>query len=152
MKKNDIKKNRFLIRINDDDTLTYFYDLLNSGLFSSQNELLNRCLERGVPEIYKEYFKNYPKGFERASALEMEEVRTQKELKELRLTVDELFVMMNILESLVATIYNAQLKAIDGEPITVDMFESGLLADLPEYLASVKNEMVMRHMKKGGKN
>lgn len=144
----DIKKNNFLVRIQDDDILSYIYDLLNSGIFASQNELLNRCLEAGVPEVYKEQFQRYPKGCARDGET-IEEQKTQKELKELRLTVDELFVLMNISESLLATLYNTKLKEIEGESITSEMFDSGLLADLPPVLAEAKQELVKRHLKKG---
>lgn len=142
------KTNSFHIRVYDDDVLTSIYELFSTKEFPTMNDLLNRALAVGIEEIYKKYGKR------KALAAETEPMRDLRGVDELlrrvkstEMTVDDLFVMMSIIELLATTLFNAQRARTAGEPVSVELLDSGYFSTLPENLQAVKDELIRRREK-----
>lgn len=142
------KTNSFHIRVYDDDVLTSFYELFATKEFPTMNDLLNRALAVGIEEIYKKYGKR------KALAPATDPVRDLRGVEELlkrvkstEATVDDLFVMMSIIEMLATTLFNTQRARSAGEPVSVELLDSGYFSTLPENLQAVKDELIHRREK-----
>lgn len=140
--------NSFHIRVYDDDVLTSIYELFATKEFPTMNDLLNRALAVGIEEIYKKYGKR------KALAPATDPVRDLRGVEELlkrvkstEATVDDLFVMMSIIEMLATTLFNAQRARSAGEPVSVELLDSGYFSTLPENLQAVKDELIHRREK-----
>lgn len=139
-RKENTRKNEFKLRVYDDEMLTSIYELMGSGRFGSMNDLLNLALGRGVDELYMAYGKK--KALEPVEAPEntehaLRQIRTK--LDALGSTCDDVFVMMNVLETLTAMLYNVERAVRNGEQVSDEMLEQGLFADLPSWVQEVKD-------------
>lgn len=146
MKKSEIRKNLFTLRIYDDDTLTNLNELQKTGQFDSTNELLNKVVEKGAEALLVSFGKrkllsnndNLPQGI---SLLEI-----KNKLGSISTTLDDIFVITSIVETLGAMLFNIEYAKITGEPITAELLQSGAYSDLPEWLQEVK-DIIIRNTK-----
>lgn len=148
-KSNEIRKFSQTIRIYDEQMLDYIDELLGAGYFASKNEIVNRAVEYGLPLIYSELFgKKIAGGGPSGNILNTDSgEQIKKDLREMRLTLDELFVIMNIIEYITTTSYNLQRAELNGIDIADDDVQSGIYSQLPQNLQEVKNEILQRQKK-----
>lgn len=152
MKKTQDDKTRKIthtVRIYDEQMLDYIDELLGAGFFASKNEIINRAVEYGLPLIYSELFgKKVASGAQnvRQSDIDFGE-QMRKDLREMRLTLDDLFVVMNIIEYITTTSFNLKLAELNGIAVADDDVRSGIYSQLPQQLQEVKNEILQRKSK-----
>ena len=148
MEKTQKKKNSFHIRVYDDDVLTSVYELFGTGEFPTMNELFNKALAVGIEEIYKKYGKRKALAPEIQPANDFRGVdELLRRVKSTEMTVDDVFVMMSVLEMLATTLFNVERARAAGEPVSVELLDSGYFSTLPENLQAVKNELINRRSK-----
>ena len=151
MKKTQDKKiNSFHVRIYDDELLTELYALAELKEFSSMNELMNTALSIGIEKMYLDRGKR--KSFAESKSQPTTPTANfdemLKKLKGAELTLDDIFVMMNVMEMLLTTLYNNEVMKIKGEPVGIELLESGYMAQLPENIQQVKDKLIRRLSKK----
>lgn len=147
--KENTKKNSFHLRVYNEDMLTSLHELMGTGRFDSMNDLLNVALERGIVELYVEYGKK--KALEPIVAPENTEHALRQmgvKLDVISSTCDDIFVLMNVLETLTAMLFNVERAHRNGEPVSDDMLEQGLFAELPSWVEEVKDAARARSAKK----
>lgn len=141
------------LRIHDAAT----FDLINelAEAYGNRTTVLNECLTVGVPLVYERYFHRKAlcaSSEQTAQGSELDVVEalntTAKQIRELRLTQDDLYVMINNLEYMLATLYNTKLSELQESPVSAEMIRQGLLSELPEELRTVKNELQHRYTAK----
>lgn len=149
MKAQDKKNNSFRIRVYDDDLLTSLYELAELKEFASMNELICTALSIGIQKMYVE------RGKRKLLAKDVIEESTDSKLNELiksskanMKTLDDVFVMLNVVEMLMSTLYNVELCERKGESVSSEMIESGYLSELPRNIQRVKDSLIKRFTKK----
>ncbi|MCL2370252.1 MAG: hypothetical protein FWC80_03390 [Firmicutes bacterium] len=150
MKKKDIKKNYFTLRINDAETLTLMEELWAAKLYESKNDLLNRALRIGMEELHRKTFKSRRMFDAEVAGILDEDTKNDliKRLEQIYNGVEDTFVMMTILEYLISTLFNVKALELLGEKVSNEMMLTGLLAELPKALAGIKKEIIGRSQKK----
>ena len=140
------KTTSFLVRLNNSDVAEMINEIERAGIYKSKNELINKILEYGVPEVYERVFgkrKNTKSvtGNNGAEVVleQLSEIgaRQKKEGKE----HDELFALMTIIEFLTTTLVNIEIAKSEGVTVAKSDIENGLYASLPEKLERLKNEI-----------
>lgn len=153
-KTQDKKKNSFYVRIYDDDVLTSIYELSKTKQFSSMNDLLCQALSIGIEKIYLSYGK---KKALRSDASEPIMPATEKidemlsRLKNMELTVNDLFVMLSVIEMMNTTLYNVEAAKSNGEAISSELMDNGYFSTLPMRYQTVKDKLINRIEKKKNK-
>ncbi len=144
--KKDVKNNSFKVRVYDDDLLTSLNELYTTGKFESMNDLMNRALAIGVEKMYLEFGKRkaLPEKMDPEPNLPAQLGMMMGKIHENSLNLDDIFVMMNCIETMVATLYNIQLAQVKREPISTELIESGYLSTLPVSMQAVKDQMIRR--------
>lgn len=144
-------KNSFHLRIYDAELLKSLNELFGTGKYESMNELLNCALGVGVEKIYLEFGKR--KLF--TQAREIPEVPEGKRLEKIevklekqRIMQEDMFILMNSIEALTASVFNVQRSQIEGEPISGELIDSGYLAKLPKAYLDIKDNLVARFNRK----
>ncbi len=145
-KEKDIKNNSFKIRVYDDDLLTSINELHLTGQFESMNDLMNRALAIGIEKMYLEFGKRraLPDMADPNPNVSAQLVMMANKIHENSLNLDDIFVMMNCIETMVATLYNIQLAQVKKEPVSTELIESGYLTTLPASMQAVKDQMIRR--------
>lgn len=144
------KNNAFYVRVYDDDILTSLYELFDTKQFDSMNDLMNKALSIGVEQIYLTF------GKQRALTSSIEPVIPNTEntnevlrrLKDMELTTNDLFVILNVLEVMITTLYNVEVAKHNGEPVSGELMDSGYFSTLPERYQSIKDTLIRRIEKK----
>jgi Arc/MetJ-type ribon-helix-helix transcriptional regulator len=141
--------NRFNLRIDDVRILELLKELLSSGKFKTQTEVLNFALAYGLEELYKDTFGKKTRKAEKEA--ETRENLTQ-ELKGIHIGVDQIGISLKVLELLCTVLYNLAESEAGGVLIDTALFESGALNQLPAFVAEIKetmtkNEFVKRRKK-----
>ena len=140
------KTTSFLVRLNNSDVADMINEIEQAGVYKSKNELINKILEYGVPEVYERVFgrrkntKSVTGNTGTEVVLEqLSEIgaRQKKEVKE----HDELFALMTVIEFLTTTLVNIELAKSEGVAVSKTDVENGLYASLPEKLERLKNEI-----------
>ena len=147
------KNNAFYIRVYDDDILTSLYELFDTKQFDSMNDLMNKAISIGIEQIYLTFGKR------RALTSSIEPVipntETTKEvlhrLKDMELTTNDLFVILNVLEVMITTLYNVEVAKNNGESVSAELMDSGYYSTLPEQYQSIKDTLIRRIEKKNQK-
>lgn len=142
MKKTETRKNEFKLRIYDEDTLINLEELQKTGQYDSMNELLNKVIEKGAAAMLVSLGKrgvlsddsNMPEG---ATLLEIKNM-----LRSVAITVDDIFVIMNIVETLGAIQFNIESAKLNNEPISEELLQSGAFSDLPDWLQEIKDIII----------
>lgn len=153
MPKNSIdkKKNSFYLRIYDDDLLTSVYELAETQQFSSMNDLLCQALAIGIEKIYLKFGKR--KALSSTVEPVVSEMQKTDELlyrvKNMELTIDDIFVMLNIIEIMTTTLYNVEAAKTNNETeITAELMDSGYFSMLPGRYQDIKDKLISRIEKK----
>ena len=149
-KKTQEKKevNAYKVRIYYDPLFQAVEDLYKSGQFESRNDLLNRAIENGIAELYREYGIDYetrepvvPPLVEEVKST-LEEVRQKQRTLE-RLTND-VFVMMSVLETMITTMYNIEAAKLKGKKVDGALMDTGYYSELPKSFQEVKDALIRR--------
>ncbi len=139
--------NYFTLRIHNDDTLALINELAEKT--GNRNAVLNDALDLGAPQLYEKYFGTSVKTAAEESAERAARSKdVARELNELKKTVDDLFIEMNIQETLLAGLFNAKACELDGLAPTALALKDGTLCDLPELVAGIKDDLTKS---RGGK-
>lgn len=139
-KRPDKNATRFSLAVYDDYTLSMLNELAEK--FGNRNAVLNEALDIGVPQLYEKYFRNKVKTAAAANADSATSSRgVEKQLDEILRTMDDLFVEMNVQETMLAGLYNVKMLELDGAPPTSQALREGNLSDLPELVAGIKEDM-----------
>lgn len=151
-KEKNIKNNSFKLRIYDDDLLTSLNELYKTGQFESMNDLLNRGLSIGIEKLYLEFGKRKALAdpIEPSPNISAQLNSLLARHKENSLTLDDIFVMMSCIETMIATLYNIEIAHTRKEPVNIELIESGYLSTLPTSLKAVKDQMIKRMERKRG--
>lgn len=144
-------KNSFHLRIYDAELLKSLNELFGTGKYESMNELLNCALGVGVEKIYLEFGKR--KLF--TQAREIPEVPEGKRLEKIevklekqRIMQEDMFILMNSIEAIVASILNVQRAEVNGEAVSGELIDSGVMAKLPPAYLEIKDNLVARFNRK----
>lgn len=141
----------FTLRIHDATIQQLINEIAQE--YGNRTAAVNACLAAGAPIVYEETFR-------KKANVEAQQKRTQesqgveallamsKQIKELRLTQDDLYVMINNLEFMLASLYNIKVSEIEDQPVSIEMIKQGLLAELPEELRPIKQELQQRYQRK----
>ena len=144
-KKSDKQKNSFYIRIYDDELLQSIYELDHTKQYSSMNDLMTQALAIGVYEIYKTFGKKKvldAASINNVNTLGADVQNLLKNIKYMSKKIDDVFVMLNIIELLNTTIFNAFHDMLSGDTVTAEQLDSGYYSMLPNNLAEIKNELI----------
>lgn len=133
----DQKATRYSLLIHNADTLSLINELATK--LSNRNAVLNDALDIGVPILYARIFGK-----------DVKETREQKshnptvgrELKELRRVIDDLFIEMNVQETMLAGLFNALIAQAEGVAVNAESLRDGSLCDLPELVARIKEDLL----------
>lgn len=138
--------NKFILRLYDLETAKSILELMQTGKFASKNELLNRAVQIGVEKIYLEFGKRKalasPIEVEKPDGVKIDEM--QKAIKENRVLTEDIFVLMNSIEIITATVLNVLRAEVLGEDINADMIDGGLMARLPPYAQQIKDDLTAK--------
>lgn len=137
MKKNEEKaKNRVSLRVENLEMLEMLDSLEAKGAYRSKNEILNRAVEIGLPVLYNAIFSK-----KQMKTQEKNDVDGAKDVAAIKNIVVQQSITLNMLEYLLATLYNIEAARAEGVEVTREFLESGCLEQLPANLAEVKKEM-----------
>ena len=127
----------FSTRIHDAETLSLINEL--AAKLGNRNAVLNDALKLGVPTLYARVF-----GKDICTEKEKRAYAPSvgRELKEIRKGLDDLFIAHNILETLIAGLYNAKTAELDGDDVNAECLRDGSLCDLPELVAGIKADLM----------
>lgn len=144
-------KNSFHLRVYNVELLKSLNELLETEKYESMNELLNCALGIGVEKIYLEFGKR--KLF--TKTMEIPEMPDGKKLdkidykiEKLRLLQEDMFILMNSIEALTASIFNVQRAEVNGEAVSGELIDSGVMAKLPPAYLEIKDNLIARFNRK----
>lgn len=144
-------KNSFHLRIYDAELLKSLNELLATEKYESMNELLNCALGVGVEKIYLEFGKR--KLLTQARTIpEMPDGKKldkiDNKLERNRIMQEDMFILLNSIEALVASIFNVQRAEINGEAVNAELIDSGIMAKLPPAYLEIKDNLIARFNRK----
>ena len=125
------------LRIRNADTLALVNEL--AVKLGKRSVVLNDALDIGVRILYARIFN---KDVQQTNEQKSHNPSVGRELKELRRVIDDLFIAMNVLETMVAGLYNALIAQADGVPINAEGLRDGSMCDLPELVAKIKEDLI----------
>lgn len=131
------KATRFSVIVHNDDTLQLLNELAEK--FQNRNLVLNDALNIGVTILYARIFN---KDVQQSHEQKSHSPSVGRELKEVRRVIDDLFVEMNVLETMLAGLFNAQITQADGNAVNAESLRDGSLCDLPELVAKIKEDLI----------
>lgn len=139
MPKKSTNKNTALIcvRVHEDDTLQLINELAKK--FNNRNAVLNDALDIGVPILYARIFG---KDVKQSRESKSHSPSVGREIKELRRVIDDLFIEMNVQETMLAGLFNALVAQLDGDAVNPESLRDGSLCDLPELVAKIKEDLI----------
>lgn len=143
-------KNSFHIRVYDLEIAKSIEELMKTGDFDTANELLGKAVAIGIEKIYLEYGKH-----KRLTKLESPEIPEGKRLDKIevklekqRIMQEDMFILMNSIEAIVASILNVQRAEVNGEAVSGELIDSGYLSKLPPAYLEIKDNLVARFNRK----
>ncbi len=128
---------RYSVLIHNADTLLLINEL--AVKFKNRNAVLNDALDIGVPILYARIFG---KDVKQSREQKSHSPSVGREIKELRRVIDDLFIEMNVQETMLAGLYNALLAYLLGGAINPEGLLDGSLCDLPELVAKIKEDLI----------
>jgi len=144
-------KNSFHLRIYDAELLKSLNELLATEKYDSMNELLNYALGIGVEKIYLEFGKR--KLLTQARIVpEMSDAQKLDnllhEIGKQKLMQEDMFILMNSIEAIVASLFNIQRANVVGDPLSAELIDSGYFNTLPDIFKDIKDNLVARFNRK----
>lgn len=143
-------KNSFHLRIYDFELLQSLNELFALGNYVHMNELLNDALAVGIQKMYLEYGKRKlltkPEIPELSDAKKLDRLDAKSERQKIML--EDMMILMNSIEGLVASIYAVQRATISGEPMSAELMDSGYLTKLPQAYQDIKDNLEQRFNRK----
>lgn len=139
------KATRYSVLVHNNDTLQLINELADK-LGGKRNPVLNDALDIGVPILYARIFG---KEVKQTNEQRSHSPSVGRELKELRRVIDDLFIETNVLETMLAGLYNVQTATLDGTPVNAEGLLDGSLCDLPELVAKIKEDLIEMRQKRG---
>ncbi|MCM1360133.1 MAG: hypothetical protein NC132_06460 [Corallococcus sp.] len=143
MKNTEKRKNEFKLRIYDEDTLINLDEIQKIGRFDSMNELLNKVIEKGSSVMLAGYGKRGILSEDTEELPDASHTEIRNKLTSIASTLDDIFVITSIIETLGAVLFNIENAKINDEPITTELLQSGAYSDLPDWLQEIK-DMIIR--------
>lgn len=143
-KKQNNKRTFCAVRIYDDNTLQLINELTaKRGI--SRNRVLNNVLDIGAPILYAQIFGKETKQMQAATNEKAQHSpNSARELKELRRVIDDVFVLFNVTEALLASLTNVKAAELNGETVNSAQLLNGSLSALPEFVAGIKADLTTR--------
>lgn len=141
-------KNDFHIRIYDAETVKSINELITTKRFSSVNELMNKAINIGIEKIYLDFGKKKALGKTYAPPEETDSQRIDNidhKLNKLRLTMEDILILLNAVELLTASNFNLYKAALLGEPVSEELIDSGHYAEPPEAYVRLKEQIAQRY-------
>lgn len=127
----------FTLRVHNADTLALINEL--AVKLGNRNAVLNDALDIGVPILYARIFG---KDVKQSREQKSHSPSVGRELKELRRVIDDLFIEMNVQETMLAGLFNALIAYLAGTVINAESLIDGSLCDLPELVAKIKEDLI----------
>lgn len=148
------KRNSFMLRIYDNEVLTSVYELIETKQFESMNDLLGRAVAIGIEKIYAEFGKRKALSSPVTPTVPDERKIDEaiKRLRDMELTVNDIFVMMSVIETMTTTIYNVEAARAKGDVVSAELMDSGFFAELPKSYQEVKDQLIRRIEQKKKRN
>ncbi len=158
MKKDDSQKkhkNDFRVRLYDVEVVKSIEELMGTGDFESANELLGKAVAIGIEKIYLEYGKR-KRLAQAIPNLEMPEPvrldRIEHELGKVRVLEEDMYILMNSIKAVVASIYNVHRANVKGEALNEEILNNySLMAELPEAYREIEDNLFKRFNRRLGK-
>ncbi len=145
-------KNTFTVRVYNEDLFIALNELMATNQFESRNDLLNRALKIGIEKMYIDFGKRRALAQDSPPAIpvnvKLDDI--ERRVKQNSITVDDLFVMMSMIETLTTTIYNLERTKAQGDPVSAELMDSGFYATLPPEYQAVKDELIKKMSRKHG--
>ena len=132
-------KNDFHIRIYDAETVKSINELITTKRFSSVD---------GTEKIYLDFGKKKALGKTYAPPEETDSQRIDNidhKLNKLRLTMEDILILLNAVELLTASNFNLYKAALLGEPVSEELIDSGHYAEPPEAYVRLKEQIAQRY-------
>lgn len=128
---------RYSLLIHDAETLALINEL--AAKFKNRNAVLNDILKLGAPLYYARVF-----GKDVAMQKEKQQHTPSvgREIKELRKSTDDTFIALQVLESMIAGLYNVKIAELSGEAVNAEGLLDGSLCNLPEIFAGIKADLI----------
>lgn len=139
------KKNAFTLRITDAKTLSIFDDLLATKAFESKNVLANKIIAFGIKDFAAMYMLP---GYKSKQPTAVAPARDSKTLKQVKATTDDVHVMLMIVERMLATLYNTKALELQGEKVSFEEYNTGMLSDLPTDYEEMKDEIIRMRVRR----
>lgn len=127
----------YSIRLHNVNTVNLINEL--SKTTGNRNAILNEALDIGIPLLHARIFG---KGTKKEIEQTPYSPSVGRELKLLRRVIDDLFIEMNVQETMLAGLFNALIAQTDGEEINAESLRDGSLCDLPELVARIKEDLL----------
>ena len=135
-KKHNSESGYFSLYIRSEETMSLINELvLKSG---NRNAVLNEALDIGITILYS---RTFGKDMDEEKKKREHNPSVARELKELRKVIDDLFVLMNVHETMIAGLFNVKAAELDGEEVNAESLLDGSMCDLPELVAGLKADL-----------
>ena len=148
MPKKTIDNKPIMLRLNNLDVIETIAELEALNIYKSKNELINKMLEYGAPELYTRIIGK-PRTSQQLTTSSVELINQKLDDLSARqssslATENELFSLLSIIEFLATNLLNIELAKTKGETVTESNVSSGLYSTLPPKLEALKNKLAGR--------
>lgn len=109
--------------------------------FKGFNDVINQALEIGVPLLFDKIM-DFEEYYNKVKKIKTDLL--EKNVREINITSDEMYITTQIIKTLVATLYNIEVAKLKDEPISGDIIESGLFGELPKNLQEIEENFNKR--------
>lgn len=132
------KARSFTTYIHNADTFNLLNELV-AKFGNNRTAVLNDALDIGVPILYARVFG---KDVKQSREQKSHNPSVGREMKELRRVIDDLFIEMNVQETMLAGLFNALIAYASGGAINAESLLDGSFCDLPELVAKIKEDLI----------
>lgn len=151
------QKNYYHIRLYDAETVKSIDELIKTGDFSSVNELLGKAIAIGIEKIYIEYGKRKRLELATMPTPEVPDVvkleKIQQGLENLRVLDEDLYILMNTIKALSASVFNILRANVKGEPLNTELLDNyGYMATMPDSYVEMEDKLQSRFNRKSKKS
>lgn len=137
-----LKDNRFSFRISNIETYNKINEIMATGIYSSKNELISRCVEMSIDEVLntvqgkhqKLYREHESKCEELSHELHRRGKKWDNQLKEL--SINDV-----VNEKLLCTLFNMLIYQHAGKHLSIEDIQRGIYSDLPPFLQGLVQEL-----------